>query len=424
MLRMNPMNSARVLLAAVACAALSAVAIWLTSFSATVPSLEEALSQPPAGVNTALYPADLAAEVMASVPEERSHDVKLSGDRVARYVLNKDGTTSDIVLLADGQHLVSLVDYYARSSADIYRREKLATAYSDDGVTVRAEDWYREDRTRLKKGRLDADGSYLLDTYYADGVTLESELLTARKGDSLEPAVIRDERWHSPESGHAVSRLDVLQPDGTRDLKTFDDKSRLLLDRHSPKDGIAGTYVRIYFPGTTQLHLISTSDARASHARIYREDGTLFAEQQIGSYEIKQTYYDASGTRALYRATWFKLDFLEGGKETINWVLFQVDELDSKGSTARSLTWQRGKVSKEERSNCTIDGVTYDKATFHYRLEDGTLEKVELQKADTPSRVIEHAASEGIQPSVPAAELVPPEEHAEIPVPPPERSDH
>jgi hypothetical protein len=422
---MTRMNLARVTLLAVTCSALALVASQWNGGDETPPSVSEILSQPPVGLPTNLYPADLSADSDASiVPEERSNDVVLPGGHVARYVLNKDGTTRDLLLQEDGQHKISFIDYYARTPGDFVRHEAGEMTYAADGETVKAEDWYRLSGTLQKEGRLNADGSYLLDTYFADGNTPQTELLTAKANESGERIVLKDERWHTPESGHAVAYIDVLQPDGWRDLTKYDDSSNVLLERHKRDDDFVGATLRMYFPGTHIVHLKSRTDAVKAHVEIYREDGTLFSKQEKTEYEVDATFYDASGLHPVFQSTWWKMDLIAGGKETIFWIVFQVTELAPDGSTARVLTWQKDNVAKEERFKCTVDGVAYDKAIFSYRLEDGTLEKVELQKAGQQTRVIAHAASENIRPLVPSQESAAPEVHDEIPVPPPERSDH
>jgi hypothetical protein len=297
-------------------------------------------------------------------------------------------------------------------------------SYADDGETIKAEDWYRLSGTLKKEGRLNADGSYLLDTYFADGMTPMTELLTAKANEIGERVVLKDERWHTPESGHAVAYLDVLQPDGWRDLTKYDASRNVLLERHKNDDTFVGATLRMYFPGTRIVHLKSRTDAVKAHVEIYRPDGTLFSKQETTEYGLDATFFDASGAHPLYQSTWFKMDLLAGGKETIYWIIFQVTELAPDGSTSRVLTWQKDVLAKEVRFKCTVDGVTYDRATFSYRLDDGTLEKVELQNADQPTRLISHAASEDIRPVFPSQESVAPEVHDEIPVPPPERRDH
>jgi hypothetical protein len=423
---MTRKNLARLTLLAVTCSALALVAFMCKGGTEYPPSAGVILSQPAVGLTTNLYPADVFADSDApATPEERSNDVVLSDGRVARYILNKNGSTRDLLLQPDGEHKISFVDYYARAPDSVVRHEAGELAYAADGETVTSEDWYRLSGTLKVEGRLETDGSYLLGTYFADGVTPETELLTAKANEVGEHVILKDERWHAPESGHAVAYLDVLKPDGWRDLTKYDASSNLLLERHKRDDDFVGATLRMYFPGTHIVHLKSTTDARKAHVEIYRTDGTLYAKQEKTEYEVVGTFYDASGIHPLYQSTWWKMDLIApGGKETIFWIVFQVTELAPDGSTSRDLVWQKDNVAKEERFRYTVDGVTFDKATFSYRLDDGTLEKVELQKAGLQTLVIAHAASENIRAVVPSQELVAPEVHDEIPVPPPERSDH
>ncbi len=431
---MNRSKMAALAAATLVLVAVAAVVVWpLQPSKSTLPSLSEVLDTAPTAITEQLYSADVDNTTGKPLnPLDHSYNVVRDGRLVARYTLSKDHSSEDIFYKEDGIGRAYRKDYYATLPGEDFRRQKGIVFYAADGQTVRSEEWARLDGSIEKIGHLLLDGNYAVSTLFGDGQTAENEKILAPDpyANDFVPKLVQEKRWRSPEEGHTLAFLDVLNDDGTREQTEYDGHEHPIMQKHIGRWGAAGTTVKFFFPGTDKVRLESKTDYRSTEADIYRPDGVLESHLQLTSYSVEPKYYDPTGKFVQFEQTWWRRPEQQDGKEVVRQELWQVVLYGPNGPEGpddrrRILTWEKGVLKGEVCFPCTENGITYERVFFWYR-PDGTLEKVEyVHPSNDPGaqmRTVLHTAKENIRIQISPTWLIPPAVPEELPVPPPDNS--
>jgi len=424
------------LLAATALVSLAAIAVWQFAPDASQPpTLAEVISAPATTLTEDLYPAaEQAGKENAPGSPVRTFNRmdKDSGRLVASFTTNNDQTAEAVFYQDDGIGRSYLIDLYAPLPGDAGPRQKGIVLYAADGQNPNSEEWDRLNGTAERIGHSLGDGYYVVSTLFPDGQTAETEQTWAPDmfSNGHAPKLAKEQRWRSPEEGHTIAYTDVLNDDGTREQRRFDGIGHVVMQKHIPLRPPIGTTVKIFFPGSDNVRLESTTDWWTTSAKEYRLDGTLFRILTLRAASVDARYFDATGHVPLFEQTWLKrLNTVGAESDTIGSVspqfgrvvLSTVVELNADGSSRRVTSInEKGAVTNDMWLKYTVDGVIYGRVFFWYR-EDGTLSKTELMNPpgpDVPMKTIEHSAAENIKVVLSQDLRVPIQVPDELPVPP------
>lgn len=303
-------------------------------------------------------------------------------------------------------------------------RLKVATVYAADGTTPIAQVFFRRDGTREKRWLVLDDGSTQTTTYYGDGRSHEDETVTGlpHRYDTVKH-LLRETRWR--EDG-TVSYSNVMNPDNSRDIGFWDKNGQPLTIAHLT-DGLDGSTMTGYYPGTALVRFSLTASLWQADANYLRKDGTLEKTVVIGPNSVDVTYFDAKGKIVTLKQTW-AFDAVEQDdiSHMTNMHLTMVTQYDGQGVPKRRWLWTSD--SRRLWSYYDLNTVVNDpntgkpvlcKRVAYFYGEDGSL-RVDYTPADSKidDWYKQYTAADHVSaPVVPSAVLVDPQLDPDLPVP-------
>lgn len=376
-------------------------------------NLRDALQDFLANSPVHLYPSSRSIAVLGK-----------EGVPAATYVDKPDGTQSAIFYRADGITLDSVRDYYPSMDGVGARRLSDRRSYQSDGKTLSSEARFRQiDGSLQYDGRVLDSGDYLAVTYFEDGVTPETEVVTsATKLDAhQQPMVLSSKKWQIED--HRLRESDVLDTNTyMRQITLFDSDGIPTLSKKDSESGVVGNTETAYFPGSVKVAMESSTNRSSTEATFFREDGTVNFKQSLTTYGVAVNFFDASGQRKMFQQYWFTDDVNVKPAGTPR--LWQISELNAAGETTREITFSKGVVSRQIFYNLQLKGNLYKVVTLDYD-DDGKLRLSAVTSAD-PNAVVPDTESlnlASISTLVDEKEKLPPDLSYELPVPPPSRHD-
>jgi hypothetical protein len=203
----------------------------------------------------------------------------------------------------------------------------------------------------------------------------------------------------------------LLNADKSRTLTSYDDDQTPLVVSHLV-DGVNGSSVIGYFPGTKVVRIRSTSEYRNTSVDFFRPDATLSMHMDVNSAIAEFTFFDSTGTRAtLYQEWSFDQEVQDGISRMKNLRLQEVTEMDQSGNPlCRWVFWAGGGrgLFSMSRFNVEVDGVRWDKVLNLYN-QNGFLTRVSyvpLANSGIDRKPDEHTQAEGIGAPAPPPSLL------------------
>lgn len=417
---MDRKRTASLLLLVAVLATMSLAGFLTFGYSKPAPStVEEALNIPRTPLQQRLYPVDSTIDSAVEVASPHM-----------RYITYKDRSTEDVLLMpGSNTDMISSQWYYAEQPGENGRRPYIARVYGVGNVVI-------EEKVQQLNGLLlkttvvsQTTKVRLITDFAADGVThlREQEFLKPKCcGDE---DLIRDERWRD-DAGHTLAYRNIYHPDETRTITEFDEHMHVLKMIEWPKyKSVAGSSVKVYYPGSFKLRLESSADYYQNTVRYYREnDGSLEAIVKLSPGMTDIEYYDASGTKVRLHQSWWRTEVTADGVVTSTYRPYVIDEYDAQGIQILQQTFSEGVVSEEQRFNVTIDGVTFFRLDYGYA-KDGTLKELRywLKEVKYPPFKLEtHTPAEGLKLTPLSAESLRMQIDIDpdLPIPPPQRGGY
>ncbi len=183
-----------------------------------------------------------------------------------REIVYKNGVTSYFHFRKD-KKAERMEEFYPAENGSQTRVLKTKVVYEDDGALFASHQSWRPDKTLLKDGSRQGDGTYRTTTYFADGVTIERvQNFTRRR-------VMTDETVYRTDGVKA--RVILVTQNGDREVTLF---------RQDAASEIA------YMTMT-----VSRSQYSGVKGNLFSQDGTkVIARFENGSFKTEFTYLDAA----------------------------------------------------------------------------------------------------------------------------------
>lgn len=404
---------------------LIAKALWLPASNDSVPGLADALEAPVMVQQKHLYRGDADPDTGGVDPRQESTIQMAAGNLLpaVSHLTKKDGSTIMTSFGADGETPASSQEYYAQpdgSGAHLHS----AKVFAPDGKAVVGEENYRYDGTTNFILKSLASGNREVTSFYEDGETISSVLT---KPGNVE-LILEERKWSPKDSGHYLLSENIFGVDKIRVISEYDSRHMLLKRRTSGFwDSINGTIIDAWFPGTEKTRLHSETNALSTKAKFYRENGRLDMELTLSTGSLVAVYYDEDGYKPILEKQFVVITWHKDGKWNERYFMSHLSEKRPDGTDARSFNFSVNKetLESEVRTDFVLDGVTYKKGIFTYRIEGtpeevGTLASVQLTtEKGLEMPAVEHAAKENLRAIIPANELATPDMSDSLPVPPP-----
>jgi hypothetical protein len=282
-----------------------------------------------------------------------------------------------------------------------------ARIYFDADQKFSAEDIRFIDQTSQKTASRLADGSYEETFFYANK-NVSRHRITDKNGVLTQDELKSYDGFATSTMVRGVSNTLKTTYDPDKHLPLWQDNSR--------SDGQPST-ITAYITGTTKVRMKAEYNYIVTTATYLRDDDTVDHVVTINPTDIQVAFMDKTGKMELYDQV-FNYDRV--ADKATNLTFVGVRDVDAKANvTAVYKMSADGKyVEAEQRSNVTVNGVTYAKASYLYKA-DGTLSEVQYVPASgNPPPVELHAQAEGLKSSINVDELKPATIDSELPVPP------
>lgn len=409
----------RIALACLVLLVLAGLSIWQTGGrTRAAPELKDELYLSEIPLQMRLYVPD--TDAAAGDRKLQSYDVYKKGVLAQTRHIMADGSIEIVVFREDGEAKASSQLYYPRQAEEVVLRLRSAKKFAVNG-DIASELNLRLDGTRRFVGSRLPDGNYTIISFYEDGETISTNQMLEGTGSTL----LAEQRWSTKEKGHVLLSSNVRNPDRGRTITEYDARGEpLKVTTTGSYDTKSGTRVVAFFPGTDRKRLESVTDYTKTVARYYREDGTLKCIQHFSSAgTVTVTPYSQDGKTPLFEQ--MLSIFVNGGVP--KYVLNEVTERHPDGEVSRKLSFSFDKqmLVTERRFAFTQGGIKYKEGVFTYRIEGspeevGTLAKSELTPLSGGAAIVKlHRASENIRARLAPAQLAPPEDFDNLPVPEP-----
>lgn len=384
----------------------------------------ELVGMPPAPEQVRLYapgaPGDLATSF------EYLRGLNLS-DRPYVRKTRANGDVLELYKRRDGTIELAL-EWYQTAPGES-RRLKQATVYGADGKTLLGQVDFRKSGTREKRKMPRQKGGFETTSYYADGIARSDQIVTGHGPQDYDDddMLLSETRWREDGS---VSYTNVLNDDDSRSIVELDAQSRPLVVGHIT-NGLSGSTITAYFPGTNKPRILATSTYDTLTAKMFRPDGTLEVVVQLWSSSFNAVFYDATGKVETREGMWSFDRVSKGDAVTIaNVHPTEIEKVDAQGNPVEEWHWQPGYSgpSMYEQYNVTVPNPVAGqppvlcKRTASFYRQDGSLEKTDFMPADSSLKEwdVEHTPEEHLlAPQPPAYLLVPPAIDPALPVPEP-----
>ncbi|MDR3616449.1 MAG: hypothetical protein P4L53_23010 [Candidatus Obscuribacterales bacterium] len=302
----------------------------------------------------------------------------------------------------DKQTLAPQAGVNATSSPALYAR-----IYFDSDQKFASEDVRFIDQTSQKTATRLADGSYEENFFFANK-NISRHRITDKNGVLTQEEVKSYEGFPISTMVRGVSNVLKTTFDPDKHLPLWQDNSRT--------DGQNST-ITAYVAGTTKVRMKADYNFIVTSATYFRDDDTIDHVVTINPTDIQVAFFDKTGKVELYDQV-FSYDRIADKAANLQFV--GVRDLDAKANiTAVYKMSSDGKyMEAEQRSNVTVNGAAYAKASYLYRA-DGTLSEVQYVPASgNPPPVETHAQTEGLKSAINADELKPAIIDSDLPVPP------
>lgn len=278
--------------------------------------------------------------------------------------------------------------------------------YFDGNEKFISEDIRFLDQSPQKTAATLADGSFEENYFYANKV-VSRHRITDKNGVLTQEEVKSTDGFPTSTMVRGVNNTLKTTYDADKHLPLWQDNNRT--------DGQNST-VTAFVSGTTKVRMKADYNFIVTSATYFRDDDTVDHVVTINPTDIQVAFMDKTGKVELYDQVYA---YGRLADKAVNLVLVGVRELDAKANvTAVYKMSADGKyVEAEQRSNVTVNGVTYPKASYLYR-PDGTLSEVQyLPGSGNPPPVEAHAQSEGLKSSLNPDKLKPAVIDGDLPVP-------
>jgi hypothetical protein len=282
-----------------------------------------------------------------------------------------------------------------------------ARIYLDSDQKFVSEDVRFIDQTSQKTASRLADGSYE-ETFFYPNKNVSRHRITDKNGVLTQDEMKSYDGFPTSTMVRGVSNTLKTTYDPDKHLPLWQDNSHC--------DSQTNT-ITAYVAGTTKVRMKAEYNYIVTTATYLRDDDTVDHVVTINPTDIQVAFMDKTGKVELYDQV-FNYD--RGADKATNLTFVGVRDLDAKANvTAVYKISADGKyVEAEQRSNVTVNGVTYAKANYLYRA-DGTLSDVQhVPASGNPPPVESHAQTEGLKSSINVDELKPATIDPELPVPP------
>lgn len=324
----------------------------------------------------------------------------------------KSGVTGYIFYRVDGT-IRETTEYYPAPKDSSVRQLRSGSLRTDDGTAFLSDRGFREDGTLVREGNRLSDGSYEVHFYFADGTSLQRNLLLDAAGKLvMEKAFFEGGALKASSQRDSVGRM--IATTYFQDGK----KESVITVPANYYENVDAVY---YFPDgvTMRLHIVYNNYGYA--ADYFREDGTLRLSTTESMYSTQgQAYwlhFDAKGKKTLRQTFRVEMTKDSTGKPVKTYLLRTVEELDAAGNTSREIGLAADGVTPNRVRIPSVPGSYYGGTIKTFR-PDGTIEKVEVRNSrDDVVSTRTYTAAENKREAIPADYLARPNE-PELPTPP------
>lgn len=353
------------------------------------------------------------------------------GVATQRFVINRDDSTEDDELKADGEHIASSIAYYPERPRGSGRHKQAVRLYSTKSDIVVDEQLFRFKGSLSEHTASDEAGGKHIEGFGLDGKRLIREVTIAKPEYKWQDPVLQKENRWSDDEKRVLLYENAAKPDKSRTITEWAENGQVTKLITAPESGVAGTTVIAYYPGTNQVRVEGKASYYSMDANYYRLDGTLDHTLEISTSMLTVKYFDPSGKKELIEQCWWRHNQGVNGVRKFAYSLYWVKEMGPDGKDQREFTYETDSpgLGYIELHDVELNGQKFAEVDYNYDKETGFLKVVRYWKTMGHGADIEepHELSEKIAPpSVPAIDLkmgVDPEED-DLPVPPPQRSPY
>jgi len=323
-----------------------------------------------------------------------------------------NGVTGYEFYRADGT-IRETTEYWPLQEGATQRVLKSGSTRSDDGQKFMSDRSFRPDGTRLREGKRLEDGSYQVDFYFADGLTLERHQLLSAADKPLLEQVFRDNgtlKGHTQVEASGKMTITTYFADGKTESVTI-----------VPVTYWENVTTTFYYPdGVNKSRRIEWT-TYATQVIYYRVDGTkrlMTEESNYASGSKAFTHYDDQGRMVMkqtYRVE-TKKDSATG-QSVKTYLLRTVEEFNAAGKETREINFAADGRTPQQVFIPKPPGSYWGGTRKTFRA-DGSLEKVEERNSsDNVVSTKTYTAEENVREPFPDSYLVRPAEEA-LPAPP------
>jgi hypothetical protein len=319
---------------------------------------------------------------------DRSNDLTgQSGLARHRYVKNFDGSTEDVSLKADGEHIDLRQVYYAWQPGSTGWHRSLVQQHSPTSDLIVDEQKFRYDGTMEEHTTASEDGARHVVGYGADGIKVIHEVVIAAKETEYGTPVLQKEmRWRD-DADTTLSYSNIYDSVSKKRRITDWDQNHnpLMVVEPGSEGGHEGTITTAYFPGTSLVRMHSVVQSDVNMVQYFRKDGTVHHILQLGPGSVLVQLFDSTGKTKVLQQMWFRETSIVNHKAETKFSLDMVVEMDPQGNDARAFHVWGDRIEVEEK-NQVYEGVSYGEVDHTYAKgpTGWTLEDVKcwLGKAD------------------------------------------
>lgn len=324
----------------------------------------------------------------------------------------KSGVTGYIFYRVDGT-IRETTEYYPAPEGSTQRQLRSGSLRTEDGKAFLSDRGFRADGTLVREGRRLPDGSYDVQYYFANGVSLQRTLLLDAAGK-----LVMDKVFYEGGAIKSSSQRDSVGRTIATAYFADGKKESVITVPANYYENVDAVY---YFPDgvTMRLHVVYNNYGYA--ADYFREDGTLRLSSTESLYSTQgQAYwmhYDAKGKRSMRQSYRVEVKTDSAGKTVKTYLLRTSEELDANGNVIREISFAADGATPNRVRIPATPGA-YWGGTIKTLRPDGTIEKVEVRNSrDDVVSTHTYTAAENKREAIPAHYLVRPNE-PEPPTPP------
>jgi hypothetical protein len=344
-------------------------------------------------------------------PFSRGTDITSNGGIAKqRFLRGDDGSSEDIQLKPDGEHFAWLKSFFPEQPGEIGRRPHVIQIFAANSDFVVDQTIYRLSGTEAEQTTSAESGAKHVIGYGEDGqIVIHDLVVNPRENTWSDPVLQSEMRWRD-DASHSVAYSDLINPaDKKRTITYWDEKHRPLKVILPGDYSHYGTRTTAYFPGTTQVRMLSEVGSDYNIAKYFRLNGTLDHLLKLSQAMTIVEYYDASGTNIRLEQWWERADKGEGDKKKSTYKIARIGEKDGNGKDSRLIWFFDDALGSIESYNVESGGIKYAEIYYAYDKDTktATFSRYWIGDADHPyDKEVDYTPQDKIgEPVLPASDL-------------------